>query len=66
MLAPWCELESAEEIAEPGPVLAGRFRAGLLFAKEAHPCPRCALSAPGWRPPAKERTVAMDHCPAMD
>ncbi|HEY9055570.1 MAG TPA: glycine oxidase ThiO [Aurantimonas sp.] len=35
----------AEEIAEFEPDLAGRFQAGLLFAKEAHLCPRCALKA---------------------
>jgi len=33
----------AEEIAELEPDLAGRFRTGLLFAEEAHLCPRCVL-----------------------
>lgn len=35
----------AELIAELEPDLAGRFRTGLLFADEAHLCPRCALKA---------------------
>lgn len=35
----------AELIAELEPDLAGRFHTGLLFADEAHLCPRCALKA---------------------
>lgn len=35
----------ADGIAGLEPDLAGRFRAGLLFAEEAHLCPRCAMKA---------------------
>ncbi|WP_287266967.1 FAD-dependent oxidoreductase, partial [Mesorhizobium sp.] len=39
------EWVDADGIAGLEPDLAGRFRAGLLFAEEAHLCPRCAMKA---------------------
>lgn len=39
------ERVDGDTIAELEPDLAGRFRTGLLFAEEAHLCPRCALKA---------------------
>ncbi|TCD13335.1 FAD-dependent oxidoreductase [Oricola cellulosilytica] len=48
-----------EEIAELEPDLAERFCAGLLFAEEAHLCPRCALKSLAQR--LREMGVAFRH-----